>query len=82
MIVNVISDNLKQHRSGKTWQEMLGRQQLSQVSSLWYRGHSTPTIFYRLIVDCVLRQDSAALVTLAMHLNHLTCLSARLLTMD
>ena len=43
---------------------------------------STPTIFYRLIVDCVLRQDSAALVTLAMHLNHLTCLSARLLTMD
>ena len=68
---------------------MLGRQQLSQVSSLWYRGHytiltmrSTPTIFHWLIVVCVLRQDSAALATLAMHLDHLTCLSARLLTMD
>ena len=74
-------------------------QQLSQVSStvssLRFLGHytsltthPTPAILHRLMVDCVLRQDSAALATLALQLlhlalgRHLACLSAGLLARD
>ena len=74
-------------------------QQLSQVSStvssLRFLGpytslttHPTPAILHRLMLDCVLRQDSAALATLALQLlhlalgRHLACLSAGLLARD
>ena len=50
--------------------------------------HPTPAILHRLMLDCVLRQDSAALATLALQLlhlalgRHLACLSAGLLARD